>query len=155
MTIPLLEIWLPVVGYEGRYEVSNFGRVRSLRSHSGPWRNGPRPLRLQSHGQYYFSVVLKPRPEKKRYVHRMVLETFAGPCPPGHVCDHIDGDGCNNRLDNLRWIPETENHKRRAEHGGAACGPAHPFWKHGRKATSTARQRRLYAQRVSSRKAVA
>ena len=42
-------------------------------------------------------------------VHRVVLETFVGPCPAGMECDHKDGNCLNNRLDNLQWVTSKEN----------------------------------------------
>jgi hypothetical protein len=43
------------------------------------------------------------------YVHRLVLETWRGPCPPGREARHLDGDASNNRLTNLRWGTHAEN----------------------------------------------
>lgn len=48
----------------------------------------------------------------KRYrVHRLVLETFVGPCPDGMECDHSDRNRRNNALTNLRWLPRTQNNR--------------------------------------------
>jgi hypothetical protein len=73
---------------------------------------------------------LRPRPqssghlhiwlgrENQCYVHRLILEAFVGPCPPGlEACHGPDPDPSNNRLDNLRWDTRQENQKDRFRHG--------------------------------------
>jgi predicted transcriptional regulator len=54
-----------------------------------------------------------------RSVHRLVLEAFVGPCPPGMMCRHLDGDPTNNRLENLVWGTKEENAADRVRHGRA------------------------------------
>jgi hypothetical protein len=54
---------------------------------------------------------------RTRKVHRLVLLTFLGPCPPGMECLHGDGDPANNRLDNLRWGTHKENVADTRRHG--------------------------------------
>lgn len=55
--------------------------------------------------------------EFKRFVHRLVLETYVGPCPPGMECRHLDGNPANNSLDNLTWGTCSENHGDSIAHG--------------------------------------
>lgn len=52
-----------------------------------------------------------------RYVHRLILETFVGPCPKGKECCHYNGDPGDNRLSNLRWDTFQANRKDLARHG--------------------------------------
>ncbi len=52
-----------------------------------------------------------------RHVHRLILETFIGPCPEGMECRHLDGDSVNNRLDNLKWGTHSENMQDSIRHG--------------------------------------
>jgi hypothetical protein len=52
-----------------------------------------------------------------RYIHRLVLESFSGPCPEGMECRHLDGDPSNNRLGNLAWGTRVENMADKARHG--------------------------------------
>ncbi len=55
-------------------------------------------------------------------IHRLVLEAFVGPCPEGMECRHLDGDGTNNRLENLAWGTPKENSADRRRHGTQVCG---------------------------------
>lgn len=55
-----------------------------------------------------------------RQVHRLVLETFIGPCPDGMVCRHLDGNPRNNNLGNLAWGTHAENKADSIKHGTSA-----------------------------------
>ena len=57
----------------------------------------------------YFSVCVQGH--RNLLVHRLVLETFVGPCPDGMECDHVNRNRSDNRLQNLRWIPHNENQR--------------------------------------------
>lgn len=104
------EIWRDVVGYEGCYQVSNFGNVRSLdRIYSK--RKG-RMLKLNPNSNGYLMVHLYldgKRTNKK--VHQLVAESFLDHEPCGYklVVDHIDNDKLNNNLNNLQVITNREN----------------------------------------------
>jgi hypothetical protein len=56
---------------------------------------------------------------RSRAVHRMVLEAFVGPCPPGMMCRHLDGDPTNNRVENLEWGTRLRNSADMVKHGRA------------------------------------
>jgi NUMOD4 motif/HNH endonuclease len=108
--LELFEQWLPVVGSEGFYEVSNFGRVRSVARKGckgrilifGKNRDGylMLPLRIHSNHKY-----------RSRTIHCLVAEAFLGSCPPGKEIDHIDGDKTHNSVFNLRYVKHSENAK--------------------------------------------
>jgi hypothetical protein len=126
------EVWKPVVGFEGFYEVSNRGRVKSL----------AREIRAKSRwGKYqFFSIrerVLAVTPDKDGYhcvmfsrggkrsckkIHRLVLETFDGPPPPGMQCRHLDGNLLNNTPNNLKWGTSAEDWADRFKHDVHARG---------------------------------
>ena len=95
------EIWKPVAGYEGRYEVSNFGRVKSLNY----MRTGKEKiLRLQNGAHNYQIVCLtKDGKERMHYIHRLVAEAFI-PNPENlPQINHIDENRFNNCVENLEW----------------------------------------------------
>ena len=109
MTHPSEE-WLPIRGYEGSYEVSNLGRVRSLDRNS----YGKRGLCKKSRGvmlspaeknkQGHSFVCLFNAGERKMMgVHRLVLVAFSGHDGVGLECRHLDGNPRNNNIDNLKW----------------------------------------------------
>jgi hypothetical protein len=106
------EVWRPVVGHEGKFEVSNLGRVKALAWELRHWcgRNIPQPERIVTQTKHtggYRFVALRG---KKQYVHRLVMAAFVGP-PPENAKDvnHIDGDKTNNRLDNLEYCDRLHN----------------------------------------------
>lgn len=61
----------------------------------------------------------------KRYVHRLVLESFVGKCPKGYQCRHLDGNPLNCNLGNLRWGTRKENQNDRITHGTDNRGIKH------------------------------
>jgi hypothetical protein len=118
----LEENWLPVVGYEGHYEVSDQGRVRSLDRRLSNVKGTPfmrgRILKPNTTRHRYPSVVLCAlgvRTHKR--IHRLVISAFVGPPPPGMECCHNDGDPSNNTLGNLRWGTHSDNMRDACAHG--------------------------------------
>ncbi|MET3527254.1 NUMOD4 domain-containing protein [Phenylobacterium koreense] len=108
---PHPEQWRPVVGQEGKYEVSDLGRVRSLdrviiRSDGRSYRATGRLLKLQTRDARYFSVTIGGRSIR---VHELVAAAFLGPRPAGKQVLHSDDDGHHNYLDNLRYGAASEN----------------------------------------------
>ena len=113
------EIWKEVVGYEGLYEISNFGRVKSLNyKHTGK----EKIINFGKNPKGYYKVALfNDSIRKDTLVHRMVAEAFI-PNPDNlpHV-NHKDENKTNNRVDNLEWCTNQYNinygtrNKRRSE----------------------------------------
>lgn len=102
-----MEKWKNIKGYEGKYEVSNCGRVRSLNYR----RSGEvKELKPGTDGFGYKFVLLstngKPRMKK---VHRLVYEAFRGPIPAGMEINHLDENPANNWLENLETCTRKEN----------------------------------------------
>lgn len=98
------EIWKDVVGYEGLYQVSNLGRVKSVKHLK------ERILRTPCNNMGYYYVDLYSSGVKKRFlVHRLVAFSFLKKIDGKEYIDHIDGNPKNNSIDNLRWCTHIEN----------------------------------------------
>jgi hypothetical protein len=127
------EVWKPIPGWEGFYEVSTSGDVRSLERisrinsvQSGVRKMGGkiRKLRLDELG--YAHVVLTAQGRRKGYpVHQLVLMAFKGPRNDGEVGRHLNGDVSNNTPDNLEWGTHLENMADRKAHGNYKFGQRH------------------------------
>ena len=109
------EEWRPVVGYEGRYEVSNLGRVRSLdrliyHKETNTYHKVKGKVLskcLDSKG-YEFVCLGAGRSDQKR-VHRLIADAFIPNPEKKRFVDHINTDRTDNSLDNLRWVTCSEN----------------------------------------------
>lgn len=114
------EIWKPVVGYEGLYEVSDKGNVRSLARTDaiGRPRSG-RVMKQKTTPQGYRGVGLTATGKSPRFyqVHRLVLEAFEGPAPDGMIACHWDDVPGNNYLSNLRWDTASANYDDAVRNG--------------------------------------
>lgn len=117
------EEWRPVVGYEGYYEVSNLGGVRSLSRmiHSA---SGQKPYLMRGRTKKHtiaqgYPLVRLSRDNYKRnwLVHRLVALAFLGEGEPGTEVCHIDGDRGNPRVDNLYWGTRADNLADSLAHG--------------------------------------
>lgn len=118
----MTEVWRPIPSYPG-YEASDLGRIKSCE------RVIVRATRFGEIRQPIRERILKPgrfsdgrefvvlTGQKNRQVHRLVLEAFVGPCPPGMEACHNDGDHTNNRLSNLRWDTRSSNMLDLTRHG--------------------------------------
>lgn len=110
------EHWLPVVGFEGLYEVSDFGRVRSL-DRTVVTSNGPRQYRgrlLKSYINkgtrgYPFVGLSRPGLNASYPVHILVLTAHAGPCPAGQEARHGPAGKADASLENLCWGTRAQN----------------------------------------------
>lgn len=112
-----IENWKPVVGYEGRYEVSDLGRVKSLLKSRMKRRLGD--LRSPCMGNKYLHVGLTDQNGKTKTIllHRIVAEAFHGLPQNGMECCHIDGDRMNCSASNLMWGSRALNHHHKIAHG--------------------------------------
>jgi len=119
---------MPVGDYPG-YRVSRDGRVESCWTRRGrlcvpteAWR----PLKPILRDGYPTVNLAKGGKKTACKIHRLVLETFVGQCPPGLIACHGDGDRANNDLSNLRWDTPRANADDALRHGtramGAKCG---------------------------------
>ena len=128
-----IEIWRPIVGFEGLYEISNLGRVKNVphwvtrdyvRNDGehiidrlfikerilNPKRKYPHSNRTKGSEQCYLGYCLRKGGKYfNKLLHRLVAEAFI-PNPENKPCiDHINGDALDNRIENLRWCTYKEN----------------------------------------------
>ena len=99
-----------IEGYNN-YEVSDEGQVRNIKT--------GRILKPYSQTNYgHLKVTLSENRKQKTFlIHRLVLETFVGPCPSGMECCHNNGIASDNRLKNLRWDTHRSNGQDMIKHG--------------------------------------
>lgn len=108
------EVWKDIEGFEGVFQVSNLGRVKSLprvRSNGkGLFTTKLRILSPATHKLgYKFVYVQKGLVKKRFYVHRLVAEAFVEKEDGKAHVNHKDGNPANNRADNLEWCDQSEN----------------------------------------------
>lgn len=117
----MTEEWKWIPGYEGLYEVSVTGKVRSyyLRSNNPKIMSTPqKELSSSLNNKGYEGVSLQKLGVAKRFtIHRLVLTAFVGEPLKGQECRHLDGNRLNNQLSNLAWGSRSENAQDRLRHG--------------------------------------
>lgn len=117
------EQWLPVLDWEGFYEVSDQGRVRSLdrtiiRSDGKVKRFRGKFLAPQDDGKGYPQVSLSRNAKPRTYhIHRLVLDAFVGPRPEGKETCHGNDVSDDNLLENLRWDYHPANQREMVANG--------------------------------------
>lgn len=116
--------WRAIPEWEGYYEASDDGQVRSI----------DRRVKVRNHHRRYPGRLLKQTPDDKNYwrvtlkrgrsvprksmqVHQAVLLAFVGPPEPGQVCRHLDGNQDHNHVSNLKWGTRSENCFDTVAHG--------------------------------------
>lgn len=98
------EIWKDIPGYEGLYQASNLGRIRSLKY------DKVRIMKPQRSGKGYYKVILCLNSVfSHARIHRLVWSAFNGPIPEGLEINHKDEDKANNALLNLELVTRKEN----------------------------------------------
>jgi hypothetical protein len=124
-----LEKWKDIPGYEGYYQASNSGKVRSVDHYvinrpdgTGYIRKG-KILSSALTNSHLYVVLTTPKydpnykPNKMYAVHRCVTAAFAGPCPPGYLVRHVNGNGIDNRIENLCYGTHKDNSADSIRHG--------------------------------------
>lgn len=118
----MIEVWKDISGYEGVYQVSNLGRVKSLaRTRNGRWGNKlPVPeiiLKQKKNRGGYMCVHLRTNKESHPTVHRLVAIAFIENPENKQTVNHLDGCKTNNIVENLEWATISENTKHAIETG--------------------------------------
>jgi hypothetical protein len=124
------EAWAPIPRYQGLYEASSLGRIRSLRRKGAPGG----VIRQTVNMNWYLQVGLCRNGRRvTRVVHQLIASAFLGPPPPGLEIRHLNGDQMNNRSSNLAYGTRSQNELDKTAHGGNAnarktkCRYGHPF----------------------------
>jgi len=110
-----MEKWKPIVGYEGLYEISNLGRVKSMarvikRSINGEQKVGEIFLKFELASNGYYRVSLwKDNVKKNKTIHRLVATHFVNNTNNKKTVNHKDGNKLNNKASNLEWATYCEN----------------------------------------------
>ena len=104
------ELWVSISGFEGRYEVSNMGNVRSLRYRKVKGRVSNMSPGAER-GGYLYCILMVGGKGTKFKVHRLVAAAFIPTTGSNQtlVVNHKDGNVKNNKVDNLEWVTQAEN----------------------------------------------
>lgn len=118
----MIEVWKDIAGYEGMYQVSNLGRVKSLErwvQNHGKLQHHPEKIRTPSKREtgYLALQLYKDNKPQNCYIHRLVAEAFLPNPDNKSTVNHINGDKKDNRADNLEWSTYTENNKHAYDTG--------------------------------------
>lgn len=116
------EMWLPVIGYESLYEVSSFGRVRSIDRQVNAMNSSKRVskgkyLKQSLNGRGYFQVGLSNGKSRSVVVHRLVATAFLCKSSKSDTVNHKDGIKTNNNINNLEWCTYGENNRHAIDTG--------------------------------------
>lgn len=112
------EIWKDVAGYEGIYEISTHGRVKSHHN----WGGKDRIIKPQPHEKGYHSYRLCKKGVRRKFrAHRLVYVAFIGPIPPELQINHINGIKTDNRPENLEVVDARENSNHALRTGLNKC----------------------------------
>tara|TARA_R110000822_G_scaffold105842_1_gene233780 strand:+ start:206 stop:688 length:483 start_codon:yes stop_codon:yes gene_type:complete len=118
-----MEEWRDVVGFEGFYQVSNFGNIKNTKTKL--------IKKIQLNVRLNRPQICLSKFDKVTtvYPHKLVMEAFVGKRPVGMECCHADGDPWNNNLSNLRWDTRINNSQDKFKHGTQKLGENHPMSK--------------------------
>jgi hypothetical protein len=113
--IGFMEIWKDIKGYEGKYQVSNLGNIKSLARYVNHPLGGKRYVKEKMLKQFikqgYAHVDLYLDKHQHCKIHRLVAKAFIKELPNKIEVNHIDGDKLNNNVSNLEWANRSENMK--------------------------------------------
>lgn len=128
------EIWKDIEGYEGLYQVSNFGRIKSFKSFKS------KILKPSLQSAKYLQITLCKNEKKSVLMHRLVAKAFI--VNPNNLpwVNHIDGNKLNNNVDNLEWNTEKEDCENKRKRNVIPKGENHGRAKLTEKQVSTIKE---------------
>lgn len=110
-----MEIWKDIKGYEGLYQISNYGNVRSLKKwagnkHLSKWIDSIKQLKPFDNGNGYLIISLRKNTIRKNfYIHRLVAQHFMKPQIGKNIVNHKDFNKHNNHVNNLEYCSQKDN----------------------------------------------
>jgi hypothetical protein len=107
----MAERWEAIPEYDGKYEVSNMGNVRSLKGKTKLLQQ-----KTLNTGYLYVSLTYKGK-SKNKTIHRLVANAFLDKVEGKTFVNHIDGNKKNNNIENLEWVTRSENMKHAYRNG--------------------------------------
>ena len=122
------EEWRDIFGWEGLYEISNLGRLKSLKRLFVP-KDRILKTCVDRDGYLFAGLFRNGKRLSCAKVHRLVLEAFVGQRPSGFECRHKDGDKTNNRLSNVEWSTHIVNERDKYNHGTTMTGSKNGYSK--------------------------
>lgn len=116
------EVWKDIIGYEGLYQVSSLGRVKSTGTVWNGWvyhkkKETIRKSNANVKNGYHSLCLSKDSKVKRHYVHRLVGESFIDNPLNKPQINHLDGNKNNNKVDNLEWVTRKENVQHAIKNG--------------------------------------
>lgn len=105
-----MEIWKDIEGYNNKYQISNYGRIKSLCDNHLMKREVILKPRIANNGYLYINLYKNSKCKTKR-IHRLVAETFIDNPNNLPQVNHIDGNKLNNKANNLEWVSASDNCK--------------------------------------------
>lgn len=135
-----MEIYKDIIGYEGLYQVSNFGNIKSLSRKISSKNNSFRITRefilskKETNAGYYIVCLYKNKIKKFKLLHQIVAENFLDHIPNGHnfVINHKDKNKLNNNVNNLEIITTRENTSHnigKSKYNGVSWSTFHNKWR--------------------------
>lgn len=104
------EVWKDIPGFEGRYQASNLGRIRSIQDNHGKYKEQIRSTWISNKGYEYVQLFIKDKSHNVS-VHHAVASAFLPNPDAKPTVNHIDGNKQNNFVGNLEWSTYSENLK--------------------------------------------